>query len=282
MGSITRTFDIKTSLPLLQVIKLALQHTVLPAGMPTLRQIKNIGGVSGRISLNFDEASLLQTALTHYAAQELREGSDPHKVAIEFSAALGDFIATGLAKAAPAVEEAVNPEYDSKTVGGAIPTVADKLERRLKAKRDAIFRHIVGRPADLSIWGLPKVKKEPEVPKAKGRVPANLQQNRVKTLDGVLGDSDGPRERLASVADEECDVQLTQGRVPAYNEQMKREGAHELLNVTRNQGANEQGTVVGDTGEFEHKLRVAQQAGDSATEIQMLSALWVSAPDPSL
>jgi hypothetical protein len=287
MGNTKRQFTIKLNPGIIKVARMALVHAQVDTTYtPSLHALKIAAGITGRLSLELDEALILQGALNLYAEQEIQDGSESHKIATHFSAALGDFVVTKVTEPVAPPTKKIVASPNTKTVGGPIP-VNQELERRLERKRDEIFQHIIGTPADMTVWGTPRLKKEP---KAKSRMPANLQPNRVRTLDGIVPNR--PRQRLASVADQDVDDTLTQGRVPAYNEQMKREGAEELINASQNRGANQQGLVVGQvhshdhdvqvgaTGStderFQEQLRTARDNKDTAAEVQMLSSLWAT------
>jgi len=277
-----RNFDIKLDAATIKIARLAL----LSAGIETkgrgaIYALQMASAMAGTVSMDGDEAATLQMALSLYAEREVREGSDSHKIATQFSAALGDFVATKVVtEVRPALKQVRDTwnRINSKTVGGSLPTANDVFERRMKEKRDEIFRDIVGRPEELSIWGTPKIPTDEPVTK---RIPAN----RVVHLEGVVNTVPGGavlqhaptiRTRLSPIADVETDQALTGGAVPTHNEQMKREGT-EILMVNKNRAAGSpcgQGTVVGSVSSYERKLQDAQNSGDTVAEVNLLSTLW--------
>lgn len=244
--------------------------------------------------LDLGDAEVLLGALRLYADEVLREESPAYKIATELAAVLEDFSASQ--QRSGGVEDYQARESEPESIQDVHASqAADDFERRLQEKRDAIFRQIIGRPADLNIWGMPRQQASPSK-----RVPLNHAPPPTRTRDG---DGELPaRKRLTSIVDEEVAEALTQQQPVTYNEDMKREGAQELLDARRNHGANEVGTTIGhvtitggdgssaptdititagaektqDDVDNEALARVtkAKLAGDTQAEIAALRCIW--------
>ena len=171
MGITKRNFETHFDKKTLRVVQEALGHVDMDVtGTGPLHRLKYDDECSPAcdVCLRMDAADVLQAALLVYADREVREGSVSHKVATDLAAALGDYVDTKfVAEAVPVLKKLGDAarQFNDKLVGGPVPTANEEFERRLKEKRDAIFREIIGKPADLDIWGQPK--KEPEAPQAR-------------------------------------------------------------------------------------------------------------------
>lgn len=117
------------------------------------------------VMLDLQEADLLQAALKIYLDDgDLRPGSDKHKEGMGLYHGLCDYIATQMDTEFPKM---------MKTLVGGIQAVNDRLEKLadfvegkktdedfqelVARKRDAIFGEIVGKPEEISVFGLPRV-----------------------------------------------------------------------------------------------------------------------------
>jgi len=263
MGTKMRTFDHRFDGTILNLAREALRkYDKVDPEMRVLREFRDWNGAPVDLSLSWRQADVFLDALCRYTESELRRGSDAHKATTELMGALRDYVRTGFRTEVMSLADKMS-EATKKLVGGPIPTPVEKLDQRLKEKRDAIFREMIGKPADLTIWGTPK-KPEPETPQ--GRVPATEQRNRVRTLEGVVD--------TKPIADIETNEELTGGDTTSFNDEMKREGAGLLLKMDQNRGAGQEMTSAEEEA-FIRKLAQAQEAGDQATEIQLLGSLWV-------
>lgn len=187
------------------------------------------------IQFSLDDAQVLETVLKFYLEEgPLRSDSKVHQELTELRFALTDYVDTYTQKFVSEVVEALGDE-------GTIPDepqIVDDFEKGIREKRDQIFKHIVGTPQMLNIWG--------QVAHSVGdKEPAFASSHVVKPRvfmyrSQVASFEMSPKRIMAMVrknayvpeplADKEVDQDLTGGEPCRFNERMQQE-AHTVVGV---------------------------------------------------
>jgi hypothetical protein len=222
--------------------------------------------VKGWLTLPYDEGVLLQRLVLEGAPKVFAEGSNLHREALHFAAALGDLI---VSRPPAPVEEKSEPT-EEEIARAAHIAAAQQAERQQAQLRDEMLRQVFtgGPRKSINIWGQvveepAPLTKEEMWAKSKTTSPADWhkvaewdRQDAVRRMGAAMKYESSTRVRLHAkpTADVEADQILTDGKPMTFNEDMKREGAQELLAQQQKTVAcrynREDGRVVGTISDF--------------------------------